>query len=125
MALYSIPDMKAIVKIPHDKENRPIINRIPPEQLHAICMELNSKIDEVVDSQDELITAGWIPGHDWTGSVWEAIYIAANRNYNRAAMVFGTLVFETIMNRPEDWSLGKYQVNGRDIGSTTYFRIYR
>ena len=34
------------------------------------------------------------------------------------------LVFETMMKREEDWSLGKYQVNGRDIGSTTYFRIH-
>ena len=125
MAIYSIPDMKQITRVPHDRDNRPIINRIPPEQLQAIFDELNRLIDEVVDTPEELITAGWLPGSDWTGTVWDAIYVAANRDHSRAAMVFGALVFETIMERPEDWSLGKYQVDGRDIGSTTYFRIHR
>ena len=125
MALFSIPDMKQITKVPHDKVNRPIINRIPSQQLQAIFDELNRLIDEVVDTPDELITAGWLPGSDWTGTVWDAIYVAANKDHNRAAMVFGVLAFEAIMKRPEDWSFGKYQVDGRDIGSTTYFRIYR
>lgn len=125
MALFSIPDMKQITKVPHDKVNRPIINRIPSGQLQAIFDELNRLIDEVVDTPDELITAGWLPGSDWTGTVWDAIYVAANKDHNRAAMVFGVLAFEAIMKRPEDWSFGKYQVDGRDIGSTTYFRIYR
>ena len=125
MALYSIPDMKQITRVPHDKDNRPIINRISPEKLQAIFDELNRLIDEVVDTQEELITAGWLPGRDWSGTVWQAIFVAANKNYNLAAMVFGALVFEAIMDRPEDWSLGKYQVDGRDIGSITYFRIHR
>ncbi len=93
--------------------------------IQAIFDELNRLIDEVVDTPEELITAGWLPGNDWTGTVWDAIYVAANRDCSRAAMVFGALVFEAIIERPETWSLGKYQVDGRDIGSTTYFRIYR
>lgn len=125
MALYSIPDMKQITRVPHDRENRSIINRIPQEQLQAIRGELNRLIDSVANSPKELITAGWLPGRDWTGTVWDAIYIAANRDYDRAAMIFGALVFETIIERPEKWSLGKYQVDGREIGSTTYFRIDR
>lgn len=125
MALYSVPDMKQIIKVPHDKNNRPIINRIPSEQLQVIFDELNRLIDSVVNTQDELITAGWLPGKVWEDTVWYPIYVAANKDEQRAAMVFGALVFETIINRPEDWSLGKYQVDGRDIGSTTYFRIYR
>ena len=92
MALYSIPDMKQITSVPHDRDNRPIINRIPPEQLQAIFDELNRLIDEVVDTPEELITAGWLPGSDWTGTVWDAIYVAANRDHSRAAMVFGALV---------------------------------
>lgn len=123
MPLYSVPDMKEITRVPHDHDNRPIINRIPAHELESIIEEINCRVDNVVDSPEELITAGWIPGHDWAGSVWEPIYIASNRDVARAGMVFGALVFEVIMNRPEAWSLGKYQVNGRDIGSTTYFRI--
>ncbi|MEA4892466.1 MAG: hypothetical protein VB085_07875 [Peptococcaceae bacterium] len=126
MALFSITGdrIKQITKIPHDNVNRPIINRIPKIELDAIIDELNRRVDEIVDSHDELITAGWIPGSNWTGMVWSPIYTASGNDFTRAGMVFGALVFEVIMNRSEDWSLGKYQVNGRDIGSTTYFRIF-
>ena len=124
MPLYSIPDMKIIKKIPHERDNITIIKRIPKEKLELIIKELNHKIDEVADSPNEIITSGWIPGNDWSGSIWEPIYIAAEKDFSRAGMIFGALVFETMMNRKEDWSLGKYQVNGHDIGSTTYFRIH-
>ena len=124
MPLYSIPDMKIIKRIPHYYDNKLIIERIPEEQKNKIIKEINCKINEVADSPNEIITSGWIPGNDWTGSVWEPIYIAAEKDFSRAGMIFGALVFETMMKREEDWSLGKYQVNGRDIGSTTYFRIH-
>jgi len=96
MSLFRIPDMHRYTSVPHDRDNRPLINRIPPNQLHEIFDELNRRIDAVVDSPEELITAGWIPGYDWTGTVWEPIYFACNRDYGRSAMVFGALVFETI-----------------------------
>lgn len=85
---------------------------------------MNRRIDSVLNSPEKLLTAGWIPGRDWTDTVWYPIYLAANKDQDRAAMVFGAIVFETMMNRTEDWSLGKYQKNGTDIGSTTYFRIH-
>lgn len=124
MALYKAYPMKMVTKVPYDHMNRPIINRIPPHYLVAIIDEINNRINAVCNTPNELITAGWIPGNDWTGTVWEPIYFAAKMDHDRAGMVFGALVFEAIMNRPEDWSFGKYQVDGRNIGSNTYFRIY-
>ena len=109
------------------KQGHIILGKIkicPYNKFYSIMMTINCKINEVADSPNEIITSGWIPGNDWTGSVWEPIYIAAERDFSRAGMIFGALVFETMMKREEDWSLGKYQVNGRDIGSTTYFRIH-
>ena len=47
MPLYSIPDMKIIKKIPHERDNITIIKRIPKEKLELIIKELNHKIDEV------------------------------------------------------------------------------
>lgn len=122
---YISGELQEVTRIPHDTANRPVINRIPQNEYNAVIEELNRRIDAVVDSPEELITAGWIPGSDWTGTVWEPIYDAAHYDVERAGMVFGAIVFEVMMNREEDWSLGKYQVDGRDIGSTTYFRIRR
>ena len=107
MPLYSISDMKIIKKIPHERENKTIIDRIPEEKRKEIEKEFNYKIDEVADSPNEIITSGWIPGNDWTDSIWEPIYIAAEKDFVRAGMIFGALVFEVMMKRKEDWSLGK------------------
>ena len=123
MPLYSLPEMQQITRIPHDKDNRQIINRLTASELLCITEEINKRVDAVVGTQEELITSGWIPGHDWTGTVWEPIYTVSRNDIQRAGMVFGAIVFEVMMNRSENWSLGKYQVNGKDIGSTTYFRI--
>jgi hypothetical protein len=71
-----------------------------------------------------IATAGWLPGSDWTGTPFEPIYTKAARgDFDRSAMFFGQLVWYTIMNRPETWGSGRYQVDGRDIGSRTYFRV--
>jgi hypothetical protein len=48
---------------------------------------------------------------------------AAPEDFSRSAMFFGQLVWYTVMNRPERWGSGRYGVDGRDIGSRTYFRL--
>lgn len=83
--------------------------------------ELNKRIDE----NPEVHTAGWIPGHDWTGTVFYPIYLACKKDTTAAALFFGIIVFIVFMDRPEQWSLGRYQVNDKDIASMTYFRIGR
>ena len=110
MPLYSIPDMKIIKKIPHERDNVTIIKRIPKEKLELIIKELNHKIDKVADSPNEIITSGQIPGNDWSGSIWEPIYIAAERDFSRAGMIFGILVFETMTKREEIGLLGNIKL---------------
>ena len=73
----------------------------------------------------EVHTAGWIPGHDWTETVFYPIYLACKKDTTSAALFFGIIVFIVFMDRPEQWSLGRYQVNDKDIASMTYFRIGR
>ncbi|MBA2719525.1 MAG: hypothetical protein H0U52_09840 [Chloroflexi bacterium] len=81
----------------------------------------NELIDE---SGAEIATAGWLPGSDWTGTAFQPIYDKAARgDFGAAAMFFGQLVWLTIMGREERWGSGRYQVDGRDIGSRTYFRL--
>ena len=87
MPLYSISNMKKIQKIPHEHNNRPIIDCIPEKELHKIYKELNRKIDEVASSKNEIITSGWIPWSDWSNSVWEAIYIAVEKDFSRAGII--------------------------------------
>lgn len=84
-----------------------------------------ARINELIDASGaEIATAGWLPGSDWTGTPFEPIYtIAARHDYQRSALFFGQLVWYVVMLRPEPWGSGRYQVDGRDIGSRTYFRL--
>jgi hypothetical protein len=84
-----------------------------------------ARINELIDASGaEIATAGWLPGSDWTGTPFEPIYTVAARNdFERSALFFGQLVWYVVMMRPEPWGSGRYQVDGRDIGSRTYFRL--
>lgn len=60
-------------------------------------------------------SGGWA---SWTGTPFEPIYtVAARQDYQRSALFFGQLVWYVVMQRPEPWGSGRYQVDGRDIGS--------
>ena len=84
-----------------------------------------ARIDELIDAGGaEIATAGWLPGSDWTGTPFEPTFtVAARQDYQRSALFFGQLVWLVVMQRPEPWGSGRYQVDGRDIGSRTYFRL--
>ena len=76
------------------------------------------------ESGAEIATAGWLPGSDWTATPFQPIYEkAAREDYTRSAMFFGQLVWYAVMHRSERWASGRYEVDGRDIGSRTYFRL--
>ena len=67
---------------------------------------------------------GWLPGSDWTGTAFAPhLHEVRPGDFDRSAMFFGQLVWYTIMQRPEPWASGRYEVEGRDIGSRTYFRL--
>ena len=83
----------------------------------AILEALNEKID-----QNDINTAGWLPGHDWTGTVFEPIYDACGKNVTQAGMFFGLIVFDLLMNREDRvWGFGRFEKDGKQIASMTYF----
>lgn len=54
--------------------------------------------------------------------MYQPIYeLAAQRNPDLAAQLFGLLVFTVFMERPETWWTGRFELDGREIGSRTYF----
>ena len=125
MALYYIDGIKKekkVTHIPHQKENEAVIQNIPPTDLQKIRETLQDFLDKTALGS-EVLTSSWIPGSDWTGTVYEPIYIAAKKNIDRAAMVFGTILFQEVVNHENSWSCGRYQLNGKNIKGMTYFRI--
>ena len=96
-------------------------SRLSEDEFDAIVSHINELIDA---AGKEIATAGWLPGNDWSKTPLQAIFEkASRRNYDLSAKFFGLLVWHTVAERPETWASGKYQVDGRDIGSRTYFRV--
>ena len=119
--LIDIETGKVKAKVPHEPEFNALRGRLSEGEFDEMVARINQLIDE---SGAEIATAGWLPGSDWTGTPFEPIYTkAARRDYDQSARFFGQLVWYTVMQRPETWGSGQYEVEGRDIGSRTYFRL--
>ena len=109
---------KKITRVPFAEEYRTFMSRLSREEIEAIKVALNDKI-----SGSEIQTAGWIPGSNWEGTPFQPIYEkAAKRDFGAAARCFGLMVWEVFMERPEQWTSGRFEKDGQPIGSRTYFR---
>lgn len=119
--LIDIDTDKEIDRIPGRREFDILRARLSVAEFDAMVARIDQLIDE---AGAEIATAGWLPGSDWRGTPFQPIYEkAAREDFGRSAMFFGQLVWYTVMRRHERWGSGRYQVDGRDIGSRTYFRL--
>jgi hypothetical protein len=119
--LIDIESGRVITTIPHEAKFQLLRRRLSANEFDAMV----SRIDDLIDEAGgEIATAGWLPGSDWTGTPFEPIYTkAARQDFAGSAMFFGQLVWYAVMQRRERWGSGRYEVDGRDIGSRTYFRL--
>lgn len=117
--LYSLDSGEYIDYIPHRKDFDVWRSRLSQDEYSAIVQELNSRIDG-----DEIVTSSWLPGSDWSGTVFEPIYEkACQMNEEAAAKFFGLLLWEVVLNHPDVWSFGRYEKDGVPIEGMTYFKL--
>jgi hypothetical protein len=116
--LFNMTTSKEVMKGPYEKDYRLFMSRLSQVEIHQI----EATLDEMIDGT-EIQTAGWMPGHDWTGTPFEPIYTKAARcNYDLSARGFGLMVWAVFMKRPEKWFSGHFEKDGKALGSRTYFR---
>lgn len=115
--LYSIDTGKYVTRVPHKADFDKWMKNLSEDDYKKIEAELNQKID-----QSDINTAGWLPGHDWTGTVYEPIYEACGRNVSQSGLFFGLIVFNLLMEREDKvWGFGRFEKDGKQIASMTYF----
>lgn len=117
LLLYSVDTGKYITTVPHRNDFDKWMEKLSAADYRKIEDTLNMKINK-----NEINTAGWLPGHDWTGTVFEPIYRACGQNVTQAGMFFGLIVFDLLMKREDKvWGFGRYEKDGKQIASMTYY----
>src|SRR3954454_25085175 len=103
--LYSIDDPDTpITKVPHRRDYDVWKHRLSPPKLAKIIRKLNTMIDG-----DEVHTSSWMPGRNWIGTAFQPIWEkACLKNDEAAAKCFGLILWEVMMEHPEDWSFRKF-----------------
>lgn len=119
--LFDLMTKKQVAAVPFERDFNIWRSRLSAAELEAIDAWIDAKIEGT-----EINTAGWMPGSDWTGTPLEPIYAkSAQRNQELAGKAFGLFVYARFIAHPEEWVSGRFELNGRDIGSRTYFRPKR
>lgn len=117
--LYSVDSGQYVTRLPHQTDYYRWRKNISDDEYKAVEDNINARIDA-----SEINTAGWIPSHDWTGTVYEPIYKACGENVTQAGIFFGLVVFKLLMERQDKtWGFGRYEKDGRQIASMTYFEL--
>jgi hypothetical protein len=110
--------------------------RFNPLALPAIQAEIDSHFTAASGHPaKQLLTMSWIPGEDWTGTVYQDIYLSNLPRFGRwtpsahayahdtAAKLLGLLFMDNAITRPDRWGSGHYLKDGIPIRGRTYFRI--
>ena len=118
--LYSIESNQYIDHLPHEDDFNKWRSRLTDNEFQAIVDELNERI-----SGDEIHTSSWIPGNDWSGTVYDPIFQrACDQDPNVSGLCFGLFLWFVIQERTDVWSFGRYEKGGVPINGITYFRLH-
>jgi hypothetical protein len=82
---------------------------------------IESALNAMIDGT-RIQTAGWMPGSDWAGTPFQAIWEVCGQDHAEAAKAFGLIVWKVFEKRPETWASAKGMIDGKEIPSRTNFR---
>jgi hypothetical protein len=120
MAIYTVGNqLQRITRMPHRTKFDAWRGRLSDREFAAIVDELNERIET-----GEVFTSSFLPGADWSDTVFHPIYEnACLGDEQDAAKFFGLILWWVISERDDAWSFGRYKVQGVQIDGMTYFRI--
>lgn len=94
------------------------LRRLSPDDVREIRAALDVRI-----AGSRIETSSWIPGSDWGSTPYQPIYeVAAQRNWDLAARMFGLFVWEAFERHPLDWYTDRFSMGGEEDRFRVYFR---
>ncbi len=81
------------------------------DEYQAMIDELNRIVQNSIDDNSDIVVSSFIPGSDWSGTVWDPIYTkACGFDFDYSAQFFGLLVCQVLIDREETWYFIKQDV---------------
>lgn len=115
--LISVDTGLKVTRLPHANDFARWRKNISDADYEKVVDAINQQIDA-----NDINTAGWMPGSDWTGTPYEPLYYACKQNEKQSGLFFGLIVFKTLMERSDYvWGFGSFEKDGVAIRSMTYF----
>ena len=86
-------------------------SRLSDEEYKAMTNELNTIVQKSIDEKSDIVVSSFIPGSDWSDTVWDAIYSkACGYDEEYSAQFFGLLLCQVLIDREETWFFIKQDV---------------
>jgi len=119
--LFSIDD-KPITDIPLRRQDQFNIWRsnLANADYERVVEAINKYVDAV--PLDKPFVSSFIPGNSWAGTVYEPLYLACGQSEEQSGWFFGLIVWQVMIDRPEDWMFKVSDKEGDDVLGTTYWR---
>jgi hypothetical protein len=87
----------------------------------ADYQRVRDAINAYADPRDVFVSSH-IPGKDWIGTVYEPLYFACRQNQTHAGFFFGLIVWQTMIDREDEWYFKPGERDANDVLGMTYFR---
>lgn len=117
--MLSSIESKKVKTVWHKKFFDACKSRLLDEEYQAMIDELHRIIQKSVDKQENVVVSSFIPGSNWSGTVWDPIYNkACTYDEGYSAQFFGLLVCQALIERPETWYFIKQETAAKGM---TYF----
>lgn len=116
---------RQIESVPYAKEFEKRRAKLTEAEFDAIIAALTAKLDQTPVGKS--ISASWIPGADWRGTVYMPIYAkACGHSFEAAALFFGSVMKWTVIHHPSNWrsiKQPKAKTDPDGIETTLYWRV--
>jgi hypothetical protein len=86
-------------------------SRLSIEEYSSLIKELNKIIQKSIEKKSDIVVSSFIPGRDWSDTVWDVIHSkACGYDEEHSAQFFGLLVCQVLIERNETWMFIKQDV---------------
>jgi len=113
---------KQITDIPRRRQEQFNVWRsnLSDSDYEAVIEKINEYVDAV--PPDEPFVSSFIPGSDWTGTVYQPLYIACGQSVEQSGWFFGLIVWQVMIDHEEEWYFKLADKDSDDVLGARYWR---